>query len=313
MRFSYQIRGCSINAHVNNPDILKNLSNEKNQLIEISFQSDEKGITIFTGRVLSENLKELAEFIIYHLRPFILKSIVLTEVECLSFPDEFELQIENEEEIRQAGLPLCGKIGKFAVLRPSCPNVTKEEIEQNFRAVISLSCEELDDSLYWVYLANTACEFDHGISNHDLVKQFRLIWSAFNRIYNLYSGKKYERERIEEFAYMDITIKFFNEQIKNWRFNEHVKKLIDAQLYVKNGKENVSEELRKAKENKNLKEISKYVLLSLYAVRNSLFHGEARKEIELSRVCLLLLSPLVKYVIKQCGQCALKNNEAFTK
>lgn len=300
LRFRCQIQGCSIDALIDDINILKMLSDNKNLLKRLCFKSDKKGTTILTGHLLSDNLKDAHVFILYRLRPIILKSIVLTEVECLSFPDEFELKIENEEEIRQAGLPNCKNFGEFAVIKPSCPDVGKEEIQQNLRVVASNTCDELEDSLYWVYLTNTVCDFEKGMLSHDSVKQFRLMWSAFNRLYNLNSSKKItsERKRIEKFAGTAIALEFFDEQMKKIPFSYLIQNLVHAQLYLKD-KENVSKQLQKALQSYNIQEISKYLLLCLYAVRNSLFHGEAREEIELSRVCIKILSPLVKHVIKQ--------------
>lgn len=301
LRFTYQIQGCSINALIDDDNILNMISDNNNVVKKIIFESNKKGTTMLTGHLISDNLKDAYVFILYRLRPIILKSIVLTEVECLSFPDKPELNIENEEEIRQAKLPTNqDNCYLFAKIIPNIPDVGKEEIQQNLHAVASNTCDVLEDSFYWAYLTNTVCDVEKGVLNHDSVKQFRLMWSAFNKLYNLKIKKGRERERIERFAESAIVFKFFDEQRKV-QFYDYIKRLVDAQLYLRVSKDNinVSEQLKIALRNYDKQEISKSILLCLYAVRNSLFHGEASKEIELSRVCIKILGPLVKHIIKQ--------------
>lgn len=101
---------------------------------------------------------------------------------------------------------------------------------------------------------------------------------------------------MEKFAAKEYVIQYFTDLISSHITYKLVETLSCKNLVLRKNN-NVSEKLKQSMEVKNYNEISFNTVLCLYAVRNSIIHGYAEKEVELCRTAFEILNPLLKLSI----------------
>ena len=293
LRFQFYIKGCIADGEFNDMSLLQELSDVSNEVTELKFYpcADDKS-SLFTGVVLSGDLTQGYGFITYKLRPAILKSILLSDVECLDFDDVPEITIENEEEMKAAGLSVSFNPPVPATLVPKCPTIHLQEMQDNLRVLLDASAEEVDDALFWIYMYVTTYSAENVFLAYDPPKQYQLLWSAFNAIYKLYGG----RGKLASQPFMQQIIA---QQMQRSDFLDGIRRLIESNLSLEyHGKKvDVSQQLSLALKSGKSDKVAKHLIDCLYALRNSLIHGEAGPELGLARVGCLMLAPLVREAI----------------
>lgn len=294
LKFQFQIKGCVADGEVNDVSLLKRLSDITNEVIELKFYPgpDDKS-SVLTGVVLSEDLAQGYGFITYKLRPVILESILLSDVECLDFDDLPKLAIENEEEMKATGFSVAFIPPVPATLVSKCPTIQLRELQDNLSVLLDVSTEEVDDALFWIYMYATTCGAEKGILAYDPPKQYQLLWSAFNAIYKLYGGRK-------TLARQPFMQEVVAQQMQRSDFLDGIRRLIESILSLEyhEKKTDVSQKLSSAMKSRKLEEVAEALSDCLYALRNSLEHGEAGPELGLARVGCLMLAPLVREAIR---------------
>lgn len=162
----------------------------------------------------------------------------------------------------------------------------------------------ITNALYWLNMANSQGD-NNGITLSSLISRFRLLWSAFNSLYDR-EGKIVEKEKIKNYLLNRSNVKH---QLENYinknklslkKFTNYHLLLRRRSLDVKINKEfetylNGGQSLQSYISN-NAEEA---LMLCIYAVRNMNFHGgDPREAQDLVRECIDVLDYLVRISIE---------------
>lgn len=297
LKFEFKIRECEIQDIIEDKNILESLSDEHNIINEICFTCDRNKTTLFSGRVESEDILDGYRFILYDLRTKILKSLLLTDIDFLEFQDNAEIIIENEKELRLHNKQIFPNYIMFGTIAPTIKCINKEVLKNAMETIINDN-KIYEEVFFWLYMTDTVANIDEGITQFDNIIRYRLLWTAFNSLYNIrFRNKKYKSEKfkIEEFAKEKFVLDYFRSIYDDKRSCLYDLARSNLHLYYKDKRRNVniSHELKNSLNKNSNEDIAKYSLLCLYSIRNGLVHGNLGDVLYLSRKAYILLKPLI--------------------
>ncbi len=230
-------------------------------------------------------------------------SISYFTVESAYFPiaSDFELSLENENELRQTGqrTPSHGKF-RFTY-RLTLSNSDLEATLKRVTKIASSSNEDIVKHCLTIYR--------RGLSYEDPFEKFFTIWRAFNAICNHFSTKRSEKQIIEDalqkLSQQDIEhlIKTYSNFTKDSELGlilanhkyDLFNYLVGKNLVNDYGKSR-SQELKQALSARQPEEIIKKATLCIYDVRCKYVHGsdsQIMKQERLFTVSSAFLSPLL--------------------
>lgn len=295
LKFKFKIHGCEIREIIKDKDMLEFLSDEHNTVTEIFFICDENNTTFFSGEVESKDLFDGYRFISFNLKTKIIKLLLLTDIDCLDFQDSCEIFIKNKEELKLSNKQIIPYYNLYGTVVPTAKYIDKENLKNAMKIIINVN-KKYEEVLFWLYMANTVVNVDKGITQFDDIIRYRLLWTAFNSLYNIRCrNKKYKSEKfkIEKFAREDFVLDYFKSMDADKR--SCLYDLVKSHLYLsyKDKNVNISNKLENSLNNNLNEDIAKYSLLCLYSLRNALLHGNSVNLLCLSRKAYILLKPLV--------------------
>lgn len=300
--FEMNIFGCNLELNISDKKYLELLSEEDLVIDKIKFVKECEGCKL-EGSLYTSQPQLAYYFVENKLKDLIIKVLVVCEdIKVLNIRDKVTFDIKNKDEIKKAGLPLIDNGSKYLSISPSIPYVSKDEFLNNLNHM-ELIEKKFDDALFWQYISYSVVDTNRGLTRHNMLSQYRLIWTAFNRIYKRLYPKLGERKSIEKYSEKRYVKEYFLDQFNNQGVNKYLVELSNGKLeLLKNyGKDtiDISDKLREAMDNKESEDISKYSMLCLYSIRNGTIHGDKTSDYHLWRVGFELLNPLLKISLRK--------------
>lgn len=305
--FKMKIFGCKLNFEIKEKKLLELLSKGNCKVVELKFTENEDG-SILTGSILAKgNMQKHIEegcikgysFILYELKSSIIKTLVMMDdIEDLKIDDDIEIFIKNEKELKMANIKVIPYSDKFAILRPKLPSISKVDFLKGIKNLY-IAERDFEKAMLWQYISYHVTDIKKGKGRYDIISQFRLLWTAFNSIYNVLYPDSRDRKAVEKYSQKVYVIKYFKENLNNLWFYEILRDFANSNLTLKGRDGEVSQKLKKYLEIEDYKSISKYSLLCLYSIRNGIMHGSADKEMSLCRAGFKILNSLIKHCINQ--------------
>ncbi|QDQ02307.1 hypothetical protein FOH38_18485 [Lysinibacillus fusiformis] len=204
----------------------------------------------------------------------------------------------SELEFKKIQHIVNGAFRKGLSLVPVPLNLGNIDIEEMLNASIMLTNIENSEkkgliqyALFYINIMES--QFDQsGLGRFDYIQRFRLVWSAFNSIYQMYPTGNGDKRDVENYSKKPHVVEFF----KN-NFNELLEDLtVLSKAELKDKKNNnISNLLKNSLLTKDYEGISLNTLLCIYVIRNTALHGniEQNDELSLSRKAFSIITPIV--------------------
>ncbi len=113
-----------------------------------------------------------------------------------------------------------------------------------------------------------------GLISRDPYDRFIYVWIAFNALYSLFSKKKYEKEKINDF--MNWSLKKHDIKPTLLKHANDLNILSKANIYSKNRKINYSKKIDKNMNKKDYDSAIINAVFCIYEIRCDIFHGEEK-------------------------------------
>lgn len=296
--FEMIILGCKLNFSITDNKLLELMSQDKIEIKKIRFSKDKNG-SVLSGSFSTIEPIEGYNYILFGFKALIINILVtIYGIENLRIEDDVQFNIINKEELKAANQPIIPCGSRFMVISPEVPEVSKDNFEDRLRSV-SLIQDKFYNTALWQYIAYSVTDLGKGKTIFDIISQYRLLWTAFNSLYGELCPERTERLSLEVYSGKSYVIEFFKSMMGCYSDYENLKRLVNGNLFLRYGKENVSLKLEESIKNQDYKSISKYCILCLYAIRNPIIHGTAEGEQNLCRVGFAILNPLIKESLKR--------------
>ncbi|WP_375200693.1 hypothetical protein [Bacillus sp. RS11] len=213
--------------------------------------------------------------------------VSINKLSEISEPEYIKVQDIVKMNFMQGGL-----------LIPEPITLAKSDIEEILSASLILSTKvnsEKKDLIQYAlfYLNIMESQFhESGLNIFDYIQRFRLVWSAFNSIYQINNTGGGDKKDVEDYSQKPHVVNFFKNNFNQLLVDLEV--LSEAQLKDKKNTD-ISELLKTAISDKNYEQVSLYTLLCIYVIRNTALHGkvEQNDELSLSRKAFSILTPIV--------------------
>ncbi|PRR85249.1 hypothetical protein [Clostridium luticellarii] len=296
VKVNMDISGCKLNFKISDRDLLQLISCDDCMVKSICFDYKGGRKSVLECIISTKDLLKTYAFITYELKLLIIKTLLLIKnVKDLSIDDNISCAIENEKEAVERDIPIIPYSEKYLELVVEPANIKENEFTYIMKSFIK-NYYRFDDSLFWMYVSYSVIGKSNVKNKFDFISQYSILWTAFNAFYSKIYPDKRDREAVEAIAKEEYVKEYFSCILKSPDKCKLLKEFCGETVVLRKDN-NVSKKLEESMEKMDYDGIALNAVLCLYAIRNAVVHGYAKKESKLCRDAFEILNPLIKLSI----------------